>query len=175
MGLDIANMCRRALELLPLLGRVGFGSVTMTKVETVRENEEKLSELVQKLKNSESVSKFLQQQNLSVVTLRETRTLFDGLIRDDASMNRHLARNAPVVHNPSFEAAIVKIQRPQESKLTTKEINSVAHLHISEQPADERERQFGDNQSEDQEEMSYAVSLIEEENEKCVIKLTCSL
>lgn len=158
-------MCRRAEALLPLLCRAGFGSITMAKVEAVRGNEGKLAELVKKLKNCESVSKFLQQQDSGVVTLRRTRVLFDGLIRDDACLNSHLARSAPVVHNPSFEAAIIKIQRGEESKLTADERHSVAHFLLTEQPHEDRGSITSDDEGEE-EETSYAVSLIEEDDEK---------
>ena len=91
--------------------------------------------------------------------------MFDGLIRDDACLNSHLARSAPVVHNPSFEAAIIKIQRGEESKLTADERHSVAHFLLTEQPHEDRGSITSDDEGEE-EETSYAVSLIEEDDEK---------
>ena len=55
------------------------------------------------------------------INLPFIRDLFDGLIEICPSLASHLAKDAAVVANPSFESGIVKIQNQKENGLTESE------------------------------------------------------
>ena len=66
-------------------------------------------------------------------------------------MNHHLASNADIVHNPTFESAIVKIQRGDERLLTVAEARQVQQfLRTNVQP----------QQEEKEESQDYATSIL---------------
>lgn len=64
----------------------------------------------------------LEQKSDSIkINLAYIRDLFDGLIELCPSLASHLAKDAAVVANPSFESGIVKIQNQKENRLTESE------------------------------------------------------
>ncbi len=66
--------------------------------------------LLLQLKNFEDVSLFLQSDSPDV-NLYRVRQLFDGLILEDSSLRHHLSPTADMVHDRTFESALVKLQR----------------------------------------------------------------
>jgi hypothetical protein len=72
------------------------------------QQEHELTELLEHLKTFESVTKALQREAISMA---DVRTLFDELVDEYPGMKHHLAVDAAIVHSPSFEKAVVKVQR----------------------------------------------------------------
>ena len=63
----------------------------------------------------------LQKSDSIKINLTYIRDLFYGLIELCPSLASHLAKDAAVVANPSFESGIVKIQNQKENRLTESE------------------------------------------------------
>ena len=91
----------------------GFDLTTRLLLLSGSETEE-ARELLELLKNIESVSKELQLEDHVRNNLYTSRLLFDGLINDypHLGFKNHLSKDADIVHDKHFENAIAKLQAP---------------------------------------------------------------
>ncbi|OWZ09224.1 hypothetical protein PHMEG_00018107 [Phytophthora megakarya] len=71
-----------------------------------RSTHRSLRKLFEELHDVESISKKLQTDGL---TLLDARDLLDGLLEVQPSFRNYLAPDAPIVHSPKFETAVVKV------------------------------------------------------------------
>ena len=85
------------------------------------EEDELLVCILDDLKIFESVTKRLQESN---ITLLNARNMFDGLISKYAVTSQHLSANAIIVHSPVFETAICKLLDGNE-QLTEVEVEKL--------------------------------------------------
>ena len=86
---------------------------------TIVENGE-IETMVRDMKDFESVTKHLQKED--GVTLSDVRTLFDALIvKYPQCCERHLTVDAHVVHNPDFDAGIIRIINGESHLMTVSE------------------------------------------------------
>jgi hypothetical protein len=76
------------------------------------------------LKNFKSITLHLQARD---ITMAENRELFTNAVLDHpgANLGKWIGEYAEIVHSPSFENAVVKIQNGNESELTDYEKNLV--------------------------------------------------
>ncbi|ETO77095.1 hypothetical protein F444_07678 [Phytophthora nicotianae P1976] len=77
-----------------------------------------LRKLFDELHDVESISKKLQSDGQ---TLLDARDLLDGLLEVHPAFGNYLAPNAPIVHSPKFEFAVVKMLGGKATRLTTAE------------------------------------------------------
>jgi hypothetical protein len=81
----------------------------------------KIDELRNLLLQINEVNLELQKSDSIEINLAYIRDFFNGLIELCPSLASHLAKDAAVVANPSFEYGIVKIQNQKENNLTESE------------------------------------------------------
>ncbi|ETM46136.1 hypothetical protein L914_08938 [Phytophthora nicotianae] len=77
-----------------------------------------LCKLFDELHDVKSISKKLQNDGL---TLLDDRDLHGGLLEVHPSFGNYQAPNAPIVHSPKFESAVVKMLGGKATRLTTAE------------------------------------------------------
>ena len=70
----------------------------------------------------------LQESDMNML---ETRVMFDDLIKKYPIMGKHLDAKAKIVNNPSFECAIIKLQKGQDATLTSLERRIISNLKIN--------------------------------------------
>jgi hypothetical protein len=116
---------KRFIEFYPFITSCKFGRDVLLMVPDAAELK-LLEELVEKLKVCNEVSVFLQQDDPSKVGLDIVRDTFDKLIAEFPSMARHLDKNAAIVHDKSFENAVVKVLRGKENTLTGPEKEAIS-------------------------------------------------
>ena len=66
--------------------------------------------LVNSQQRAQNITLWLQQSNYEMVSLMTVRRQFDSLIEVYPSFHYHLAANANIVHNKTFESAVCKTQ-----------------------------------------------------------------
>jgi hypothetical protein len=95
-------------------------------------DEEEAKELLEFLKDIESVSKTTQLEDPVRNNLYTVRLLFDNLIRDyrDLNLETGIGKDAAIVHDKTFENAIVKLQGPSDIRLTSLEAEAVKVFKI---------------------------------------------
>ena len=93
---------------------------------TAREDRE-IEALLERLADLDSVTKALQQENL---TMWDVRQLFDTVIVEYPESATRISADSDIVHNKTFERAIVKIQKGSVGELITEEMKSVEVLQI---------------------------------------------
>ncbi|CAG8811663.1 21261_t:CDS:2, partial [Gigaspora margarita] len=81
---------------------------------------ERCKELIPYVTQSNRFSSTNDLQNESM-NLDDVRTYFDLLIEEHPDLECRLGKNAPVIQDPSFEEAVVKVLRKQESVLASSE------------------------------------------------------
>lgn len=85
-----------------------------------------LTELCQILKSCTEVSVFLQNLCTRKVGVDVVRATFDELIKEHPSMEKHLSKDARIVHDKHFENAVVKVLRHDEKSLTAAEKSAIS-------------------------------------------------
>lgn len=126
---SVHSMLRRYLQLHDILPTCAFERSVLLMIPTAAEKEE-IEELLEKLKNIEEVSKFLQHEDTTKVNLAQVRAAFDTLISDYPIMKHHLAAGADIIYDKNFDSAVVKVQRGNESALTTAEKATIARYKL---------------------------------------------
>ena len=96
-------------KLYPILRNCGLNPKTLALIPSAAKKY-KLDELRYLLLQINEVNLELQKSDSIKINLAYIRDLFDGLIELCPSLASHLAKDAAVVANPSFESGIVKIQ-----------------------------------------------------------------
>ena len=107
-------------KLYPILQNCGLSSKTFALIPSSAKKY-KLDELRNLLLQINEVNLELQKCDSIKINLAYTRDLFHGLIELCLSLASHIAKNAAVIANSSFEYGIVKIQNQKENKLTESE------------------------------------------------------
>jgi len=113
------TMLDKYLRLYPHFVECGFPEETKRLIPHFVEHEEIIT-LTEQLKEFQIISKWLQSADGAIQINGENtripvnhfniRTSFDSLIDRYPCMERHLAKNASIVHSPDFENAIAKMQ-----------------------------------------------------------------
>ena len=99
-------MLKRFMLLKPFLA--DFATTDFRDLLPSLHQEHVLSELLEHLTTLDSITKALQREDISMA---DVRTLFDDLVDVYPDMKQHLAVDAAIVLSPSFEKAVVKVQR----------------------------------------------------------------
>jgi len=74
--------------------------------------------LVNSQQRAQNITLWLQQSNYEMVSLMTVRRQFDSLIEVYPSFHYHLAANANIVHNKTFESAVqIQMFKPSECNL----------------------------------------------------------
>ena len=107
-------------KLYPILQKCGLKPKTLELIPSAAKKYQ-LDELRNLLLQINEVNLELQKSDSIKINLAYIRDLFDGLIELCPSLASHLAKDAAVVANPSFESGIVKIQNQKENRLTESE------------------------------------------------------
>ena len=93
----------------------------------------------------QSITVNLQKEGL---TLDHTRFLFDELCEDYPIMKEHLSKNASIVHNKTFESAVLKLLNNSENSLSTAEKSAIKSLLIKSSSGNSSDQeQDGNNMS----------------------------
>ena len=112
---------------------------------------EVILEMVEKLKEFEMVSKWLQTENSpnpkKKVTLYSVRKVFDRFCSKYPFVRRHLSATAPIIHEPLFESAVAKLQG-NDFNLAPGEKKKVSHFLVCDSEA-------GSDKDEDHANMSF--------------------
>ena len=85
----------------------------------------KLEETLEDIENMDSVTKFLQREN---ATLLDARILFDSVISTYPQLDENFGDHAPIIHSKVFETAPVKFQ---VNKLDVDEVASTKCLQVT--------------------------------------------
>ena len=114
------TMFGKYLRLYPSFVECGFPEETKRLIPHFTEHEEIVT-LTEQLEEFQVISKWLQSSDGAIKVDREDkiipvnhfniRSSFDSLIARYPCMNRHLGKNASIVHSPDFENALSKMQR----------------------------------------------------------------
>jgi hypothetical protein len=103
------TMLERYVALYDLLPTMSLSHATLALVPTATEHAD-IKDLFTKLATVQTVSKLLQTEDPSLVSMPVVRKVFDRLIASFPSMSHHLAANATIIHSKDFESAVYKLQ-----------------------------------------------------------------
>lgn len=117
------HMLRRYEDLLPYITETAEDDV-IDLLPSTREHKQ-ITALVAVLKDLDSVTKVLQSDE---TTLADVRMLFDKVLEEHPQLSNRLSDDASIVHDVSFERALVKIQKGRAAELSMLEKESVSHL-----------------------------------------------
>ena len=110
------------------------------------EDNNKIEVLLKGMKYMDSITKALQSEKTD---LSDVRVLFDNVIKKYPSLTTYLGAEAEIVHNPSFESALVKIQDRKFEALTDAEQTAAKCLKVQDtvqtSPADD-DQEYGDSE-----------------------------
>lgn len=126
---SIYKMLQKWINLKEYILQVeSFPESVLDKIPTAAEQPQ-IAQLIASLADFESVAKSFQFSGDKQPNQEDARVLFDSLLaaypaKADA-LRPYLAADAPIVNNPDFENALVKIQGGKESELTENEKYSV--------------------------------------------------
>ncbi|POM77915.1 LOW QUALITY PROTEIN: Hypothetical protein PHPALM_4628 [Phytophthora palmivora] len=95
----------------------------------------KLEKLQEDLQALDSICLTLQSNE---TTLADVRVLFDGVVKRYPEMSNYLAKDATIVHSPTFETAVVKVMR-DDGTLTCAEAAAISPLRVGESLTNEVE------------------------------------
>ena len=113
------NMLIRYIDIEPHI-RAGRFPSSLKLLDA--DNFSALQQLIARLQDFHFISLKLQEDN---TTMAFTRGMFDKLIRKVPSTASHLEWNSNIVHSPTFESAVVKLQRGEEDTLNSEERRAV--------------------------------------------------
>ena len=113
---------QRIREFVPTLDSEELDDLMLLSSESRR-----LDAMVDQLKNVESVTKTLQD---TATTMSDVRDMFDSIMEDYPETEIRLSATAPIVHKPTFESAVVKVQRGEGQTMTHEEITAVRRFEI---------------------------------------------
>ena len=91
------------------------------------EDNNKVELLPKEMKYIDSITKALQSEKTDV---NDVRVLFDNVIKNHPSLTTYIGAEAEIVHNSSFESALVKIQDRKFEALTDTEQNAAKCLKV---------------------------------------------
>jgi hypothetical protein len=151
------KMIRSNKEINDILPTCAFDFATRRLFLTELEKEE-ADELLEFLKKIESVSKEIQRDDPIRNNLYSVRLLFDRLIRDfpDEDLESGIGKDAAIVHDKHFENAIVKLQGPNEARLSPQEKEAIKVFKVDVTNADEED-------IEDMQDEGYAARILRED------------
>ena len=144
------TMLAKYLRLYPHFSDCGFPEDTRAMIPDYHEHND-ITDLCKKLEEFQVISKWLQSTDGSIkvngqpriipVNHFNIRTSFDSLISRYPSMERHLAKNAAIVHCPDFENAVAKVQAGLPfNRYTTAEKKAIGfYVEIAEESIEEEE------------------------------------
>ena len=126
---SVAEMLDRYERLKTYLADPAFTSeaTLIDFFPTARENAE-ISQIHEHLKKLKSITLTLQKENIN---LTDVRYLFDEVINLYSNMKDTLGEEAKIVHSPTFEKALVKIQDEKLNEITAAEERAVMNLRLS--------------------------------------------
>ena len=118
------NMIERYLQLLPYIGDIVTPELQMAP----RENE-CAQALCRKLSEIDILTKEFQDENLHI---HQVRDFLDAAVAEFPEFEQHCSISSDIVCDPSFETAVVKVQKSQLEgeplSLSRKEKASIKHL-----------------------------------------------
>lgn len=120
------QMLVRYLDIKDHLHKLNSVEVDILSLSTAEDR--RVTELFERLKNLECITKRLQKDDTTMETVRD---LFDCVIDDYPETANRLTSTADIVHSPCFESAVVKLQRKLGHTLTHEELDAVRKLEIS--------------------------------------------
>ena len=97
------------------------------------------------MKYMDSITKALQSEKTE---LNDVRVLFDNVIKKYPSLTTYLGAEAEIVHNPSFESALVKSQDRNFEALTDAEQNAAKCLKVQDTvqtPTADDDQEYGNS------------------------------
>ena len=121
-------MVERYCQIRETLAQAEFSSdkSLLEFLPTPKESTE-ISDLLKHFTKFNSVQKSLQKED---VGLADARILFDHITKEYPLMKKYLASDAGIVHSPTFEKAVIKIQNEKTTQLSDDETDAIVILKL---------------------------------------------
>ena len=122
------SMVERYCQIRETLAQAEFSSdkSLLEFLPTPKESTE-ISDLLKHFTKFNSVQKSLQKED---VGLADARILFDHITMEYPLMKKYLASDAGIVHSPTFEKAVIKIQNEKTTQLSDDETDAIVILKL---------------------------------------------